>query len=78
MPRSTPQPKSDEATRRLTLVELEEAITAVDRSVLLVPSRILRRVIKQVTNISGMGLRVPHRKTFLVSRSQLLFDCRAP
>ena len=39
---------------------------------MLVPPRILRRVIKQHAGITGFGLRVPHRKTYALSRQDLL------
>lgn len=57
---------------QITLGELETAVRAVDPSALLVPNRILRRVIKQDRQIPGVGLRVPHRKTYLVARDRLL------
>jgi hypothetical protein len=56
----------------LTLPELESAIAAVDRSVLLAPPRILRRVIKQDRQIATIGLRVPHRKSYLIEAERLL------
>jgi hypothetical protein len=52
--------------------ELEQALRAVDRAALLVPARIVRRVIKQDREILGPGLRVPHRKTYVISRERLL------
>lgn len=52
--------------------ELEEALRAADPSVFLVAPRILRRVIKQDAGISGIGLRVPHRKTYVIRRDRLL------
>ncbi|HWC89884.1 MAG TPA: hypothetical protein VG433_09520, partial [Pirellulales bacterium] len=71
MVRSIPQIDAPE-TRRLTLVQLEQAIHAAEPAALLVPSRILRRVIKHAAGISGLGLRVPHRKTYILSRQDLL------
>lgn len=62
---------ADPSARRLTLVELAQALQAVDPAVVLVPSRILRRVIKSDTGIAGIGLRVPHRKTYTIARSRL-------
>ena len=52
--------------------ELEEALRAADPSVFLVAPRILRRVIKQDAGVSGIGLRVPHRKTYVIRRDRLL------
>ncbi len=71
MPRS-PQPPVDEARASLGLPELEQAIHSVDARALLVPPRILRRVIKRHSEIAGFGLRVPHRKTYIISRTDLL------
>jgi hypothetical protein len=71
MPHS-PQPPVDEARASLGLPELEQAIHSVDARALLVPQRILRRVIKQDAGIAGFGLRVPHRKTYVISRPDLL------
>ena len=56
----------------LTVAELESALREADASVLLVPPRILRRVIKQDRQVPGPGLRVPHRKTYVVGRQPLL------
>src|SRR5487761_1366597 len=56
----------------LTVSELEQAIAAVDPAALLAPPRILRRVIKQDRQISGIGLKVPHRKAYLIEKGRLL------
>ena len=40
--------------------------------VLLVPPRILRRVIRQCCGLTGWGVNVPHRKSFVVERQTLL------
>lgn len=56
----------------LTLEELENAVQTADPAALLVPPRILRRVIKHDRQVPGPGLRVPHRKTYVVGRNQLL------
>jgi len=60
------------APGRITLRELERAVRAVDPAALLVPPRILRRVIKQNSRVPGFGLRVPHRKSYVVPRAALL------
>src|SRR5262245_1357343 len=52
--------------------ELQRLLSAVDSAALLVPLRLLRRVIKQDRGIPGMGLQVPHRKTYVVARDTLL------
>ncbi|HEX3657972.1 MAG TPA: hypothetical protein VHV55_19440 [Pirellulales bacterium] len=56
----------------VSLAELEAAMRRVDPQALLVPGRILRRVIKQDRQVAGPGLRVPHRKTYVVARDRLL------
>jgi len=56
----------------LSLARLAEALASVDPTALLVSPRLLRRIIKQATGISSFGLRVPHRKTFLIAREELL------
>jgi hypothetical protein len=57
---------------RIDIAELARAFQAADPSVLLVPSRILRRVIKQDCQLTTLGLQVPHPKTFVISRQALL------
>lgn len=44
----------------------------VDPSACLIPGRILRRVIRQDQGMTGLTLRVPHRKAYLISRERLL------
>ncbi|HUY93362.1 MAG TPA: hypothetical protein VMV10_31840 [Pirellulales bacterium] len=56
----------------LTVSELEAAVSSVDPAALLAPPRILRRVIKQHRQISGIGLKVPHRKTYAIDADELL------
>ena len=75
---SSPQPPVAEPRASLGLPELEQAIHAVDPRALLVPQRILRRVIKQHAGIAGIGLRVPHRKTYILSRQDLLAIVEPP
>src|SRR5690606_7779785 len=41
-------------------------------AVIVVSPRILRRVIKQHAGVPGLGLRVPHRKTYVIDRDALL------
>src|SRR5438046_2215918 len=52
--------------------ELQKLLADVDRAALLVPPRLLRRVIKQDCDIGGVGLHVPHRKTYTIARDALL------
>src|SRR5207248_10532386 len=52
--------------------ELQRLLSSVDPAALLVPPRLLRRVIKQERGIPGLGLQVPHRKTYVVGRETLL------
>jgi hypothetical protein len=68
----TPQPPVEEVREDLGLPELERVVHAADAAAILIPPRILRRVIKQNASIATIGLRVPHRKTYLISREELL------
>jgi hypothetical protein len=52
--------------------ELARRIAATDAGILLVPSRILRRVIKRHRNIPGIGLDVPHAGSYVVDKADLL------
>ncbi len=56
----------------LTHHELETALAAVDPAALLVPPRILRRVIKHHWQLPEPVVRVPHRKSFVLARDKLL------
>ena len=47
-------------------------MNAVDPAALLAPPRILRRVIKHDCQIGGIGLKVPHRKTYVIGSERLL------
>lgn len=62
----------EKKTPRLTLPELERAIGSADSSALLVPTRILRRVIRQHSGLPGWGVKLPHRKSFVIKRKPLL------
>lgn len=55
----------------VTNAELEQAVAAVDRSALLVPARIVRRVLRQDRQLSETGLKVPHRKTYFLPAAKL-------
>src|SRR5688572_18451735 len=55
----------------VTNVELEQAVAAVDRSAVLAPARIVRRVLRSDRGLTESGLKVPHRKTYFVRREAL-------
>jgi len=57
---------------RITRSELTRLVRAADPSALLVPMRIMRRVIKHDQQIEGLILNIPHRKTYLIDRDALL------
>src|SRR5262245_52362624 len=56
----------------LGAAELQRLLSAADPAALLVPPKLLRRVIKQDRHITGVGLQVPHRKTYVIGRDALL------
>src|SRR5262245_65253622 len=56
----------------LDAAELGRLLRAVDPAALLVPSRLLRRVIKRDRKLTIVGLRVPHRKSYVISRNALV------
>jgi hypothetical protein len=56
----------------LTRTDLERILTGLDPGVVLAPPRILRRVIKKDRGLGGLGLRVPHRKSYVIARQALL------
>jgi hypothetical protein len=57
---------------RLSARDLEQLLREVEPAALLVPARILRRVIKKDCGLGGLGLRVPHRKSYILRRDNLL------
>ncbi|MEE2713342.1 MAG: hypothetical protein VX913_11255 [Planctomycetota bacterium] len=61
----------------LTADALQELLRAADPAVLLVRSRILRRVIKRARRVRGALGQVPHRQGFVVRRPMLL-ECAFP
>jgi len=61
----------------LDTAQLEQALVAVDPAVCLVAPRILRRVIKADRRLVGLGVRVPHVKSYVIGRAALL-DIAAP
>src|SRR5580704_12712182 len=52
--------------------DLEQILLRADASCLLVPPRILRRVIKKDRGLTGVGLQVPHYKSYVITRDALL------
>jgi hypothetical protein len=56
----------------LSLADLTQALALVEPAALLVPPRILRRVIKRHSGLTGPGLQVPHRKSYVIDRDALL------
>lgn len=71
---SPPKPVSLEAAHRLS--DADAALRAADPSAFPVPQRLLKRVITQDLGLTGLGLNVPHRKSWLlsVSRAQQLLE----
>ncbi|CAN5695932.1 hypothetical protein BH09MYX1_BH09MYX1_11480 [soil metagenome] len=55
-----------------TIAEVERRIEATRAGIILVPSRILRRVIKRHLSIPGVGLDVPHAASYVVTKESLL------
>ncbi len=72
MTRAVDNAPTQGAPGALSPMALEDALRAADPGAFLVPPRILRRVIKQATGVGGIGLRVPHRKTYVIARERLL------
>ena len=56
----------------VTNAELESAVASVDSTAFMVPARIVRRVLRHDRGLTESGLRLPHRKTYFVSRASLL------
>src|SRR5947209_3213037 len=59
-------------TPTLGAADLQKLLTDVDPGALLLSPRLLRRVIKQDRDMGGVGLQVPHRKTYSIGREALL------
>src|ERR671933_667495 len=72
-PRASPQRACPMTTApALSADELGQLLRQADPAVLLVPPRILRRVIKQDRRPGGLGLQVPHADSYVLSRDALL------
>ncbi|HEV3117784.1 MAG TPA: hypothetical protein VGY58_12065, partial [Gemmataceae bacterium] len=59
------------AHARIDVAELQQLLETVEPGVILVPPRLLRRVIKRHCKLPGFGLQVPHRKTYVIERDAL-------
>ncbi|MFQ5731733.1 MAG: hypothetical protein ACE5KM_07245 [Planctomycetaceae bacterium] len=59
------------AAQRTWLSEIAQSVRSAEPRAFLVPPRIVRRVIKRDREFSGVGLRVPHRKSYVVTGSRL-------
>lgn len=53
------------------LQRVREAVRRTDSRAFLVPARIVRRVIKQDRDVPGIGLHVPHRKSYVLSGTRI-------
>ncbi len=67
-----PESSGASSASRLTPAELERAVRSADPAALLILPRILRRVIKQDRGLAGFGIKVPHRKSYVIGREALL------
>jgi hypothetical protein len=56
----------------LTVVDLARLLKTVEPAALLVAPRLLRRVIKHDRGLGGMGLIVPHRKSYVIAADALM------
>jgi hypothetical protein len=59
---------AQELAARIDTEELQALLTSREPGVVLAPPRILRRIIKQDRRITGLGLQVPHRKSYCIGR----------
>ncbi len=57
---------------RIGLPDLERALGSVEPAARLVLPRLLRRVVRLHASLPGMGFRVPHSKTYVIPRKDLL------
>lgn len=55
-----------------TVDDLQRILTRTEPAALLIAPRILRRVIKRDRGLTGPGLQVPHRKSYVLDREALL------
>lgn len=66
-----------EPARSIEHADLERRLRATEPPAFLVPERILRRVIKSHAHPPGIGLRVPHHKSYVIKGAELA-DLVAP
>jgi hypothetical protein len=59
-------------TSPIDLTELTRLLKAVEPAALLLPTRLVRRVIKYDRQVGGVGLLVPHRRSYVIGRDRLL------
>ncbi len=57
---------------RIELPGLERALASVEPAARIVLPRLLRRVVRLHTSLPGIGFRVPHSKTYVISAKELL------
>jgi hypothetical protein len=55
----------------MRLAELQQALRAADPAAVLVPPRVLERILQQLYQLSGLFAELPHRKTLVIERSLL-------
>jgi hypothetical protein len=55
----------------LSIADLEQRLTRLDSAAILVPPRILRRVIKRDRELGGIGMQVAHYKSYVIGRDAL-------
>ncbi len=60
------------ATVNLSTAELEQILRSVEPSVVLTPSRIMRRVIRMHRGVASFLRQPPHRKTYVIRSEELL------
>ena len=71
--RNGPASSGDMQPSPVSLAELQRAVWSADPAALLILPRLLRRVIRQHRELSaGLGLSVPHRKSYVIARQPLL------
>ncbi len=56
----------------LLLKKAAEAVRAVDPAAFPVPARVVRRVIRSERDISRLGMKIPHRKSYVIDADELL------
>jgi hypothetical protein len=63
---------SEQTASRISLAELEKALKAADPAAFLLRPRVLRRIIKHERRLTGLGLQVPHPRSYVIDRDSLL------